>query len=115
MTQTNDSHEKEIAANRSGSLREWLESRTPASPPNLAARLIEIVGVEALDAPASSSVLLDRGIATLRSALSDRDGALDLLAADALITYSMEAAADQCATMDVTAAEAIQQIARGTA
>ena len=99
----------------SGSLREWLASRTPAPPPNLADRLVEIVGVDALDAPASANVLLDRGIATLRSALSDRDGALDLLAADALITYSMEAAAGQCATMDSTAADAIQRIARGTA
>lgn len=98
-----------------GSLREWLVSRTPAPPPNLADRLVEIVGADALDAPASANVLLDRGIATLRSALSDRDGALDLLAADALITYSMEAAADQCATMDSITADAIQRIARGTA
>lgn len=87
----------------------------PAPPPNLAERLVEIVGVEALDAPASANVLLDLGVETLRSALSDRDGALDLLAADALITYSMEAAADQCATMEATTAEAIQQIASGTA
>jgi len=97
------------------SLRQWLSSRTPPPPAQLADRLAEIVGADALDAPASANVLLDRGIATLRSALSDRDGALDLLAADALITYSMEAAADQCATMDSTAADAIQRIARGSA
>lgn len=97
------------------SLREWLSSRTPAPPAHLADRLVELVGRDALDAPASANVLLDRGIETLRSALSDRDGALDLLAADALITYSMEAAAVECATLDAAAAEAIQRIARGTA
>lgn len=110
-----DPNEREFETARSGSLRAWLETRTPAPPPNLAERIGEIVGIEALDAPASANVLLDRGIATLRSALSDRDGALDLLAADALITYSMEAAADHCAMMDSTTAEAIQKIARGTA
>jgi hypothetical protein len=105
----------ETALARSQTLRAWLASRSPAPPAQLANRLIEIAGADALDSPASANVLLERGIATLRSALSDRDGALDLLVADALITYAMEAAADDCATMDVTAAEAIQRIARGTA
>lgn len=112
MTTADDSHQKEISEKRAVSLKEWLESRTPAPPPNLTQRLVEIVGVEALEAPASSNVLLDRGIATLRSALSDRDGALDLLAADALITYSMEAAAEQCATMGQSAIEAVRSFAR---
>ncbi len=62
----------------------------------------------------SADILLDRGVSTLREALTDRDGALDLLAADALITYAMEAAAEECATMDETATEAIQRIARGS-
>lgn len=97
------------------SLREWLASRAPAPPTQLADRLAQITGDDAFDSASSASLLLERGIQTLRSALSDRDGALDLLAADALITYAMEAAADQCASMDETAAEAIQCIARGTA
>ena len=96
-------------------LREWLASRKPKPPAQLAERLAEIVGDEAFDGAASANVLIERGIQTLRSALSDRDGALDLLAADALITYAMEAAADDFATMDATAADAIQRIARGTA
>lgn len=97
------------------SLREWLASRTPAPPTQLADRLAEIAGDDAFDSASSANLLLERGIQTLRTALSDRDGALDLLAADALITYAMEAAADQCAALDVTAAEAIQRLARGTA
>ena len=95
------------------SLREWLSSRTPPPPAKLAERLAEIVGDVAFESAGAANLLLERGIQTLRSALSDRDGALDLLAADALITYAMEAAADECATMDVTAAEAIQRIASG--
>ena len=76
---------------------------------------MEIVGEDAFDGASSAGVLIERGIQTLRSALSDRDGALDLLAADALITYAMEVAADDFASMDATAADAIQRIARGTA
>lgn len=96
-------------------LREWLATRKPEPPPKLAERLAEIVGDEAFDGASTADVLIERGIQTLRTALSDRDGALDLLAADALITYAMEAAADDFATMDATAADAIQRIARGTA
>ena len=97
------------------SLREWLASRKPEPPAQLSARLAEIVGEEAFDGASSANVLIECGIQTLRSALSDRDGALDLLAADALITYAMEAAADDFATMDATAADAIQRIAGDTA
>lgn len=96
-------------------LREWLATRKPEPPPQLSERLAEIVGDEAFNGASTADVLIERGIQTLRSALSDRDGALDLLAADALITYAMEAAADDFATMDATAADAIQRIARGTA
>lgn len=96
-------------------LRDWLASRNPEPPAQLSERLAEIVGDEAFNGASSADILIERGIQTLRSALSDRDGALDLLAADALITYAMEAAADDFATMDATAADAIQRIARGTA
>jgi hypothetical protein len=99
----------------SPTLRAWLASREPAAPPQLVNRLASILGEEALDGSMTANVLLERGISTLRSALSDRDGALDLLAADALITYAMEAAAEDFATMDQTATEAIQRIARGSA
>jgi hypothetical protein len=97
------------------SLRAWLAAREPAAPLQLVERLISIIGDEALDGSMAADILLERGIATLRSALSDRDGALDLLAADALITYAMEAAAEDFASMDETATGAIQRIARGSA
>ena len=96
-------------------LRTWLGSRSPAAPQALAERLASIVGPEALDGEMSANILLEQGLITIRSALTDRDGALDLLAADALITYAMEAAADDFATMNEKAAEAIQRIAHGTA
>ncbi len=102
-------------ASEAVTLRSWLAARKPQPPERLTERLSEIVGDDAMEGATSCDVLLASGIATLRSALSDRDGALDLLAADALITYAMEAAAEDCATMDETAAGAIQRVARGTA
>jgi hypothetical protein len=99
----------------SPTLRAWLAAREPAAPRRLVDHLTSIIGDEALDGSMTASILLERGISTLRSALSDRDGALDLLAADALITYAMEAAAEDFASMDETATEAIQRIARGSA
>ena len=92
-------------------LRGWLATRTPAAPPELARRLAEIVGTEAMEG-AGANLLLERGVTALRSALSEPDGALDLLAADALITYAMEAATEQCATMDESASAAIDHIAQ---
>ena len=95
-------------------LRDWIASRKPEPPAQLARRLAEIVGDETFNGASSANILIDRGVETLRSVTSDREGALDLLAADALITYAMEAAADDLSTMGSTAAVAIQRIARGT-
>jgi hypothetical protein len=75
--------------------RAWLRSRDPAPPPSLADRMIS-----ALDAaPAARKPweqLLAAGVASLARALSagDRSTALDLLAADALLTSAAEAAAE---------------------
>jgi hypothetical protein len=41
-----------------------------------------------------------------------RDAALDLLTADALVTYAFEAAAESPREVDAIAAEAMQRIAR---
>ena len=84
-------------------LKEWLASRTPPPPARLAARLDA-----ALPHPTAESrdqmprSLVESASAILRDALvrssSERNGtaALDLLAADALITYAVEAAAEDC-------------------
>ena len=77
-------------------LREWLETRTPAPPPRLLHRIVEVLGPDAA-AEASSDVLVGAAARLLRE-LTDRptltrDSALDLLTVDALVTYSLECAA----------------------
>jgi hypothetical protein len=76
----------------------WLEARRPAAPEGLAAHL----AAAAQGSPASSAIpdalaatglrLLDRVTA---ASPSGRELAMDLLAADAFITYAFEAQAEQ--------------------
>ena len=76
-------------------LSTWLSGRRPAPPPALAGRLVEAVATEAGAPPATLATLgarlLDRVTA---AATPDRRQALDLLAADALVTYAFEAQAE---------------------
>ena len=103
-------------------LREWLDARTPPPPPRLAQRMSEAVAECAgggSPGAATSSIpelltmaaakLLER--TTSRSASSPaRASALDLLAADALLTYALEAAAEDCATFVATPNEMIERL-----
>jgi len=78
-------------------LTRWLESRRPAPPPSLQAALrVALNHSDPGDGPVHDR-LARTGLATLRrvaSELSTRDHALELLAADALITYACEAAVE---------------------
>jgi hypothetical protein len=84
-------------------VRAWLASRTPEPPPALRARLDALLG-EALDRPVTAfpEEAVSRAERLVRAMLAEgrtgRDAALDLLAADALVTYAFEAAADTAAT-----------------
>jgi hypothetical protein len=84
-------------------LKEWLASRKPPPPQRLRARLNaavpDITANAQYEIPgslvdAASTILRD----TLEQSSAERNGtaALDLLAADALITYAVEAAAEDC-------------------
>ena len=75
---------------------EWLASRDPAPPPELAARLAEIVGPSVCADGELPDALADLAQQLLAGLCEERQGALDLLAADALITYALEAAAEDC-------------------
>jgi hypothetical protein len=82
---------------------DWLDTRTPPIPDGLRERIRA-----ALDAPADGAAaapsdpprpadLVHAGMARLETAIgqgSDRAAAYDLLAADALLTYAFEAAAE---------------------
>lgn len=76
--------------------RAWLAMRAGAVPPVLEARLESAID-DAFDDDDLPDELADAARSCLRAALAagdDRDAALHLLAADALITYACEAAAD---------------------
>jgi hypothetical protein len=79
---------------RSISIAEWLAARAPSAPDVLANRLRDLAGTKQClegDLPQS---LIEIASAAFSHLDDSRDSALELLAADALITYAMEAAAE---------------------
>ena len=94
-------------------LAAWLASRTPPSPPELAVHLTQ----HTRTLPSGDDLtagLLDAGDAAfacvLESGGETRDAALDLLSADAFVTYAFEAAADDPATLPARADAAMRRI-----
>ena len=90
-------------------LSDWLASRTPAPPEELTSRLKEIVGNSSATVDELPYALLKCGLEILTHVGEDRAAAPDLLAADALITYAMEAAAES-ATLEQVSSAAMQQL-----
>ncbi|HEX6964574.1 MAG TPA: hypothetical protein VF166_02170 [Gemmatimonadaceae bacterium] len=96
---------------------EWLDSRTPPAPPRLHARLREALHpwahADVADAPeyclAAAEVILRH---LLADESRDRARALDLLAADALVTYAFEAASDEPDTLARNTEAAMLRIAQ---
>jgi hypothetical protein len=87
-------------------LQEWLETRTPAPPPRLLHRIVQVLGSDT-KTEVRYSVLLDAAERLLRDLTAHptlaRDSALDLLTVDALVTYAFEyAAASPDALLDAT-------------
>ena len=97
-------------------VREWLVQRQPAPPAALRAR-IEAVLADAVDddaarAPEVCLRAAERLVSELlRGDCASRESALDLLTADALVTYAFEAAAESPGTLPVTATDAMARIA----
>jgi hypothetical protein len=95
---------------------EWLRAREPRPPAALTARLEEVVGSDMQrDASAGCEVLLaasERLLAQLLNVgATSRVSALDLLVADALVTYAFEAASTDAASIPRHASHAMQRIA----
>ena len=95
---------------------DWLSARTPRPPDALRARLDEILGGELhRDAAAASDCFLAAGESLAASLLgsrsTSRQSALDLLAADALVTYAFEAASESPRDITERAAAAMVRIA----
>jgi hypothetical protein len=96
---------------------EWLAARTPRPPDALRARLEsqlgDALGDDVREAPSRFLAAGERLVAALLAGGSTtRGSALDLLAADALVTYAFEAASDAPADLAERAADAMVRIAR---
>jgi hypothetical protein len=94
----------------------WLTAVTPPPPPALASRLrAQLVRHGLLDATATPEVYLVAAVALLDDLLDDgcasRDSALDLLVADAFVTYAFELASDEPARLAERAEHAMHRIA----
>ncbi len=73
----------------------WLDARESPPPPELRARMAEALG--AVKAETVPGALAEAALSCLQATMAqpaDRASALDLLAADALLTYALEAAAE---------------------
>jgi hypothetical protein len=95
---------------------EWLAARTPPPPPALRERIRQALG--GASAPGTESapdVYLDAAERLvgelLRGNSTSRESALDLLTADALVTYAFEAAGEAPAGLAERATAAIARIA----
>jgi hypothetical protein len=89
----------------------WLAARRPAPPPALRARLAEVLPAGAVGVDAclrAGEALLER---LLEDDCASRGSALDLLVADALVTYAFEAAADEPTVLEARATAAMLEIA----
>ena len=97
-------------------LAAWLDARRPAPPPALRARIDAALGdsLWASEQMAVESCLSagERLVASLlRANATTRDSAIDLLAADALVTYAFEAASDRPDQIAPRASDAMRRIA----
>jgi hypothetical protein len=95
---------------------DWIRARSPAPPPAFTALVIASLGSRADDdAVRVTECCLDAAIALLDQLLAgdplDRSEASALLAADALVTYAFEAAADAPDRLGDRAADAMVRLA----
>ena len=100
-------------------VNEWLAARRPAPPLKLAARLEEAIA-DLVSSPAipPSEALVVAGAAILTRLTgadapetSRREVAIGLLSADALLTYALEAAAEDCESFAASADAIIARLA----
>jgi hypothetical protein len=95
---------------------EWLREREPTPPARLAARIESAIGARGTEPAAGvADVCLDACEDLLEDVAArpspGRESALDLLAADALATYALEAAAESPETIEGRAHDAMKRLA----
>jgi hypothetical protein len=94
---------------------DWLAARTPAPPPALRARLESVLGASAAsDDLGIADICLTTAervlVELLRTDCTSREAALDLLTADALVTYAFEAAGASSGEFEGVAYAAMQRL-----
>jgi hypothetical protein len=97
-------------------LAAWLDARRPAPPPELRARVDAALGAALHGAPGdAATACLDAAERLVRDLVREhatsRDSALDLLAADALVTYAFEAASERPGELPARARDAMVRFA----
>lgn len=103
-----------------GSPAAWVANHGADAPQALVTRVQQVLATEAsLARRPLAEALLGAGEALLAAVLAPRDGeerlaALDLLAADACVTWAFEAAADAPGTISARAEDAMRRIAAVT-
>jgi hypothetical protein len=95
----------------------WIQTRSTGAPPALMKRVEEVLQAEPTAANGVVGSLMLAGERLLASAVAPRSGdaraaALDLLAADACVTWAFEAGAEEPGTLAARAEDAMQRIAR---
>ena len=94
----------------------WIAQAQPEAPERLVARVREVLATNPKAKQLGvAEALLDAADALLRLVLRDgddpaRERALDLLAADACVTWAFEAAADDPETLSARARETMQRL-----
>ena len=93
---------------------DWLASRTPPPPELLRSRIERALGTSLdLDVADTERVCIEAAERVLTRLLADGEGerreAVDLLAADALVTYALEFAAEAPESFEDHAARAIER------
>jgi hypothetical protein len=97
---------------------EWIATAQPQAPERLVARVREVLATPSrTPSPAVADALIDAADLLLRDVLAETDGpardkALDLLAADACVTWAFEAAAEDPASLGGRAAATMERLAR---
>jgi hypothetical protein len=101
---------------------EWLAARQPVPHERIVARVEEVLAADpSLAKKSVADALLVAADVLLASVLSERtgaaprDAALDLLAADACVTWAFEAGADEPVTLGGRAAEAMRRFTEAAA
>jgi hypothetical protein len=95
--------------------KQWLRSRTPPPPEGLLTRmeaaLGDSYGLSLTEEFLSAGARILEGL-TANGGGIERTSAIDLLAADAFITYAIEAAAENCESFDGQAEAIVAAVAK---